>query len=195
MENRLIVLKLGANRFGRSPDADFLIEHPTVSALHCELLLNDRGVLLRDLESTNGTFVNGKRVREVQLTAGEILRLGDIELLVETTEARVAIPQFSNVDLPAPPMVTKDGSMICPRHSQGTVTWRCTVCKEVMCDACVHRLRRKGGKNVLMLCPICSNAVEPIGGPQKKKKSFLARVGETVKLKFMRGVHSHAADR
>ena len=194
MQNRAIVLKLGANRIGRSPDADFPIEHPTVSALHCELVLTERGVFLRDLESTNGTFVNGRKVREVQLAAGQILRVGDVELLVETTEARVAIPQYSRMDLPAPPMVSQDGAVICQRHPRARVTWQCTVCKELMCEACVHRLRRKGGKRVLMLCPICSNTVEQIGAPPKRKKSFLARVGETVKLKFMRGVHTQTED-
>src|SRR5262245_43088379 len=127
MANRVIVLKLGANRFGRSPDADFPIEHPTISALHCELVLSDRGVVLRDLESTNGTFVDGKRVREVQLAAGQMVRIGEVELLVETTEARVSIPQFALEDIPAPPMVSKDGSMYCERHAHAPVTWQCTV--------------------------------------------------------------------
>jgi hypothetical protein len=40
------------------------------------------------------------------------------------------------------------------------------------------------------LCPVCGGAVESIDGPPKpKKKSLLARVGETVKLKFTRAIH------
>src|SRR5262245_14794795 len=123
--DRLIVLKLGANRFGRSPDADFTIEHPTVSALHCELVLSDRGVVLRDLESTNGTFVNGRQVREVQLAAGQTLRFSDVEVMVESTEARVSIPQFARPELPAPPMVSKDGVVICQRHDQALRVAQC----------------------------------------------------------------------
>ena len=78
---------------------------------------------------------------------------------------------------------------MCARHTQSAVTHQCTVCKEVMCDSCVHKLRRKGGKITLLLCPTCSNAVELIGAPRKKKKSLLSRVGETVKLKFTRVLH------
>jgi pSer/pThr/pTyr-binding forkhead associated (FHA) protein len=193
--NQLITLKLGVNRIGRSPDCDFQIAHDTVSSLHCELVLSDGGVILRDLESTNGTFVEGRRVREVKLVDGQTIRVGDVELLVETTDAKVAIPLFENPELPVPPVVNHDGGIVCPRHSHVAVTHQCPVCKEVMCEACVHRLRRKGGKNILLLCPICSNAVEPIGGPAKKKKSLLARVGETVKLKFTRGIRTHAGDR
>jgi hypothetical protein len=184
---RLIDLKLGANRVGRHPDNDFTIEHSTISSVHCEMVLKDSGVTLRDLESTNGTFVNGERVREMDLIPGQIVRLGDVELLVETTDAKIAIPAFSNPDLPAPPKVRReDGALMCARHDQTAVTHQCTGCKEFMCEACVRRLRRKGGKKTLFLCPICSGAVLPIGESAKpKKKSFLERVvGETVKMKL-----------
>jgi pSer/pThr/pTyr-binding forkhead associated (FHA) protein len=192
LENSLIELKLGPNRVGRGPDSDFQIVHPTISSLHCELLLSESGVALRDLESTNGTFVDGQRVREAILAAGQIVRLGDVELLVDNTDAKVAIPQFLNTELPAPPVVAKDGGIICSRHPHAHVSYQCTICKEVMCDACVHRLRRKGGKTLLELCPICSNAVELIGAPKKaKKKSLFSRVGETVKMKITRVLHVH----
>lgn len=183
---KLIELKLGANRVGRHPDNDFSIEHPTISSVHCEIVLQDSGVILRDLESTNGTFVDNEPVREVQLSPGQIVRLGDVELLVESTDAKIAIPKFFNAELPAPPVVRKDGAMMCQRHIHGVVTHQCTACKEMMCEACVHRLRRKGSKKMLSLCPICSGAVEPIGGAAKpKKKGFLERiVGETVKMKL-----------
>jgi pSer/pThr/pTyr-binding forkhead associated (FHA) protein len=177
---------MGANRVGRHPDNDFFIEHPTISSVHCEIVLQDSGVILRDLESTNGTFVDDQPVREVQLSPGQIVRLGDVELLVETTDAKIEIPKFFNPELPAPPVVRKDGILACGRHSHSPVTHHCTACKELMCEACVHRLRRKGSKKMLSLCPICSGAVEPIGAPVKpRKKSFFERiVGETVKMKL-----------
>ena len=183
---KLIELKLGANRVGRHPDNDFAIEHPTISSVHCEMVLQDSGVLLRDLESTNGTFVNDEQVREVQLAPGQIVRLGDVELLVESTDAKIAIPAFYNPEIPAPPVVRKDGLIECARHRNVAVTHQCMTCKELMCEACVHRLRRKGSKKMLSLCPICSGTVELIGGPVKtKKKSLLERiVGETVKMKL-----------
>lgn len=183
---RQIELKLGSNIIGRSPDCDFPLTHPTISTLHCELVLNDSGVALRDLESTNGTFVDGHRIREVMLTPGHNLRLGDVELFVETTDAKVAIPKFANAELPAPPMVSKEGSMLCPKHPHAPVAYQCTACKEVMCTTCVHRLRRKGSKNVLLLCPVCSHAVKLITEEKPKKRSLFARVGETVKLKLTR---------
>jgi pSer/pThr/pTyr-binding forkhead associated (FHA) protein len=194
LDASLIDLRLGVTRLGRSPDADFTLTHPTISNMHCELLLSENAVVVRDLESTNGTFINDKKIREATLSAGDVLRLGDVELLVDNTAANVAIPKFSNEDIPAPPKVRKDGAIVCPRHAHARATYQCTVCKEIMCDQCVHQLRRRGGKKVLMLCPICSGSVEPLGGvtPQKKK-SFFTRVGETVKI-FKRTVNIDKRD-
>jgi len=50
----------------------------------------------------------------------------------------------------------------------------------------VHRLRRRGGKTHLF-CPLCSSAVEPIGGAKPKKRNFLAMLKQTVKVPFLRG--------
>lgn len=181
----LIDLRLGVNRVGRSPDMDFPITHATVSGCHCELILRENGVTVRDLDSTNGTFLDDQRVQEAELSVGQILRLGDVELLVENLDATVAIPKYIRTDLPAPPVVLTDGQIVCPRHRLAQVTYQCTACKEVMCDACVHQIRRKGGKKVLLLCPLCSGAVEPMGGTRKEvKKSLFTRVSETVRLKF-----------
>jgi pSer/pThr/pTyr-binding forkhead associated (FHA) protein len=184
----LIDLRLGISRIGRSPDADFQLSHPTVSSIHCEILLRESGVSVRDLESTNGTFINDEPTTEAELLVGQTLRLGDVELLVESTDAQVAIPKFSNADVLAPPVMRQDGGIVCPRHLHANATYQCSVCQEIMCDRCVHQLRRKGGKKILLLCPICSGAVEPLGGP-RKKKSLISRVTETVKMRFKRTVN------
>ncbi len=186
--NQVINLNLGVNRFGRGPGNDFIVEHATISARHCEIALGDGELTVRDNGSTNGTYVNGRPVMEAKLAAGQVLRLGDVDFLVESTEVTIAIPKF-DVPRPAPPVVLSDGSLICPRHKQARATHQCTHCHEVLCDECVHRLRRRGGK-VLKLCPLCSHACEPIGGEAKKKKSFLGFLQRTVKLPFLRNPHN-----
>src|SRR5438309_1968351 len=92
--NQVLDLRLGVNRFGRTPDNDFQIEHPTISANHCELVLSANGLTVRDCNSTNGTFISSEQVQEAELSAGQVLRLGDVEFFVETTDATVAIPKF-----------------------------------------------------------------------------------------------------
>src|SRR5208337_3271321 len=93
-EDRVIELNLGVNRLGRSPASDVQIEHPTVSAIHCEIVLTNDGVVARDCGSSNGTFVGGRRIKETRLLAGQTLRLGEVKLLVETTDVTIAIPKF-----------------------------------------------------------------------------------------------------
>lgn len=181
--NQVVQLRLGLNRVGRSPANEIQIEHATISGQHCELILNAEGVVVRDCDSTNGTFINGQPVTSGRLQAGQVLRLGDVELLVETTEVTVAIPKF---DLPqaAPPVVLADGGLMCNRHPRARATHQCTHCLEVLCDACVHRLKRRGGK-VLKLCPLCSHKCEPLGGEKRKKKSLFGFLHKTVKLPFL----------
>ena len=183
LENGVIELNLGANRLGRGAKNDFQIDHFTVSTHHCEIVLTEDGVTVRDCDSTNGTFVGDRRVKEAKLSAGQVLRLGDVELLVDNTEVTIAIPKF-DIPRPAPPVVLPNGSLICPRHRDAPATHQCTHCREVLCDACVHRLRRRGGK-VLKLCPLCSHPCTPLGGEKRKRKSLFRLFHRTVKLPLL----------
>ena len=179
-----IELNLGVNRLGRSPKNDIRLDHSTVSALHCEVALTEDGVMVRDCHSTNGTFVNGQRVANSRLSAGQTLRLGDVELEVENADVRIAIPKF-DVPRPAPPVELPDGSMVCPRHPEALSTHQCTYCREVLCDACVRQLRRRGGKT-LKLCPLCSHPCLPLS-EETKKQGWLSRLfRKTVKLPLTR---------
>ena len=49
---------------GRSPGAEFIVEAALVSRLHCQLTATADALQVKDLDSTNGTFVNGKRVQD-----------------------------------------------------------------------------------------------------------------------------------
>ncbi len=184
-DNQLIELKLGINRLGRSPANDFEIADATVSAEHCEIVLGEHEVRVHDCNSTNGTYVDGRPICDGTVRAGQTLRLGEIELLVESTEVKIAIPYFE-VPRPAPPVMLSNGSLLCPRHPLSQARYRCTHCHEVMCESCVHHLRRHGGKT-LNLCPLCSYQCELLGGEQtKKKRSLLAFLRETIKLPLFR---------
>jgi len=179
---QVIELKLGVNRLGRSPDADLQVVHSTISGFHCELELDRHELILRDCESTNGTFVDGEPVREARLMDGQTFCVGDVEIFVESTDVNVAIPKIEVPVLKAPPVVLNNGALLCTRHPSATVTHRCTYCKEVMCEDCVTRMRRRGGK-YLELCSLCSHKVERISD-KKKKKSILGFLAKTVKLPF-----------
>jgi pSer/pThr/pTyr-binding forkhead associated (FHA) protein len=68
---------------GRAARADFIVDRALVSRLHCRLTAGDEQLEVQDLSSTNGTFVNGKRVERAQIASGDRLRVGRIELTVK----------------------------------------------------------------------------------------------------------------
>ena len=65
-------------RIGRTVDDGLRLDHPSISRTHAELRFLDGGWRLRDLESKNGSFVDGIRVREATLVRPSWLRLGDV---------------------------------------------------------------------------------------------------------------------
>jgi pSer/pThr/pTyr-binding forkhead associated (FHA) protein len=72
-----IALKLPAT-IGRGRDAAIVLPHPLVSRRHCELYEAAGQLMVRDLGSLNGTFVNSERVTESPLPAGELLTIGTV---------------------------------------------------------------------------------------------------------------------
>ncbi len=67
---------------GRSAGAEFTVEAAMVSRLHCRLTAGAAELDVLDLESTNGTFVNGQRVAQASLKEGDRLGVGRVEFVV-----------------------------------------------------------------------------------------------------------------
>ena len=84
MTGRTHQLKAEKTTIGRLEDNTFQIAEPSVSSHHCEVLLRGNQVLVRDLNSTNGTYVSGEKVAEATVKPGQILRLGQVEMRLET---------------------------------------------------------------------------------------------------------------
>jgi len=84
MTGRACELKAEKTTIGRSADNVFQIAEPSVSSQHCEVILRGSEVRVRDLDSTNGTFINGVATTESVLKPGEILRLGQVQMRLET---------------------------------------------------------------------------------------------------------------
>jgi len=85
--------------FGRHPACDVRLDSRKVSRLHCCLVdLGEAGFRVRDFGSTNGTYVNGQRVREQQVREGDLLRIADVEYRLVQHEQRREDDEF-----PTPP--------------------------------------------------------------------------------------------
>jgi pSer/pThr/pTyr-binding forkhead associated (FHA) protein len=81
-EKTFRILPGNVRTVGRAAGADFIVDGGLVSRVHCRLTaLPDGDLEVSDLESTNGTFVNGERVTTTRLASGDKLRVGRIEIV------------------------------------------------------------------------------------------------------------------
>lgn len=88
-ERRFIVSPQGL-RIGRSPPADIILSDRQVSRSHCTVELDGGNLKITDLQSTNGTFVDGKRVQRcASLPVGSVLRVGTVTMRHQVRTARV----------------------------------------------------------------------------------------------------------
>lgn len=182
---KVFELHLGVNRVGRDPECEVHLPDNSVSSFHAELALTSDGVHLQDNHSTNGTFINGHPCTEAWLESGQQIRFGHIEAVLESAEVNIAIPQYDRTEPKAPvPVLREDGRTMCVRHPENVTTFRCTVCKEHMCNACVKLIRLQKGLPHF-LCRVCSNPAERIDAPATAaKRKTLLSVLDTVKLKL-----------
>jgi hypothetical protein len=87
---RTYELKTETTTVGRVSDNTFEIPEASVSSHHAEIILRGNDVVIRDLNSTNGTFINGERVTtEAVLKPGQTLRFGTVELKIDTGDGPI----------------------------------------------------------------------------------------------------------
>lgn len=80
-------LKVERTTIGRVEDNSFCIPDGSMSSHHAEVLMRGEEIIVRDLDSTNGTFIDGEPVTEAPLKPGQILRLGEVDVRLESGEA------------------------------------------------------------------------------------------------------------
>lgn len=124
MAGQTYELKVETTTVGRVEDNAFQIAEPSVSSHHCEILLKGSEVVIRDLNSTNGTFINGERITESPLKPGQTLRLGQIDLRIDDGSPMPApsAPAAASSAAPAPAPVSSSSSK--PRQDQTMVVKR-----------------------------------------------------------------------
>jgi hypothetical protein len=177
----------GLLSIGRNPTNDFRVHDATVSSFHCELLVTGNTVLVRDLSSTNGTFIDDEPVHEAILKPGQILRLGNAQLRVESRPmpdpVKIAIPEVKHETAPVQTHLL-DGSLACLNHPGVSAIVRCPQCDKAFCGDCVRSLRLTGGRTRLF-CPSCSGPCETLlaAPAPKKKPSLLTRLTQTIRIR------------
>ena len=110
MTGRSHELTVDKTTIGRVEDNTFPIMDPSVSSHHCEVTLRGTDVVVHDLNSTNGTFIEDEKITESVLKPGQVLRLGQIQLRLEP------IPAGAPATAPAPEKKKPtDSTLMIPR--------------------------------------------------------------------------------
>jgi DNA-binding NtrC family response regulator len=78
-------------RVGKATENDLVVTDDTVSRVHFEIVRDAKGYLLRDLRSTNGTFLDGAEIKEAYIRAGAVISAGAAELKFSPFEERIEI--------------------------------------------------------------------------------------------------------
>jgi pSer/pThr/pTyr-binding forkhead associated (FHA) protein len=127
MTGRACELHTDRTTIGRVEDNTFQIADASVSSHHCEVHLRGSDIFIRDLNSTNGSYINGEKITEQVLKPGQTLRLGQVELKLEAegaagassgtsaTSATAAGATPASAPAPAPAKKQVDATMLIPR--------------------------------------------------------------------------------
>jgi len=91
-ESREFVMDRDTVRVGSSRDCDLVIAHETVSRNHFEIRVTEDGHLIKDLKSTNGTDVEGCRIKEAYLHPGARIGAGEVVLVFQPLREKVEVP-------------------------------------------------------------------------------------------------------
>ena len=167
-------LQPGINRVGRNATNECPLQHPSISGVHCEVTFSDGLVFVRDLGSTNGTFIDCEpALTSTELHPGQMLRIGEVDLVLEQGDAlpHVAIPV---VTAPEPVTPLPEDAGACAKHPHLIALFQCTQCQKLFCKQCVHQVRLVG-KKPKRFCPACKGQCVPYQPQAAKKENFLTR--------------------
>ena len=91
-------IEQGEITIGRKADNMILLDNPTISSHHCRILRNGDSCVLQDLDSTNGTRVNSRDVKESALHHKDLIQLGSIEFLFDAPELASSGARYTDAD-------------------------------------------------------------------------------------------------
>jgi len=196
-----IELKPGSNSLGRGQDNDIALEHESISSSHCEIVVSDGGAVLKDLGSTNGTFVGGQLVEQAPLSNGQVFQAGTVELRFladapprpqATPVVRIVSPAATPIPrpppLPSPPATTAATSAFCKSHPRTVARFHCPTCQHSFCELCVNT--RQAGGVTGKFCRGCGTACFPLSvratAKTPTRETFSGRIPDAFYYPFKR---------
>ena len=127
MTGRTFELNVERTTVGRVEDNTFQIADGSVSSHHAEIILRGTEIVIKDLNSTNGSFINNERITETVLQLGQTLRFGQVELKIDDGKPITAPPPSAPPPTAAPapasapaPATSASPAPAAPRKQEGS---------------------------------------------------------------------------
>ena len=176
--NHRFLIPTGLTRIGRTAGNDLQIDDLALSSEHCVVEWNGYSATVRDVESSNGTFLDGALIEQAPLNAGQMLNLGTFSIqVVEGDSAADSSGSLRKSEFSAPARLS-DGSYSCQTHTRVRASFECEGCAVLFCSDCFG-----GGDETAFHCPKCGEALRTIDW------SGMARTrGEVIKELLPEGV-------
>ncbi|MBX7096340.1 MAG: sigma 54-interacting transcriptional regulator [Myxococcaceae bacterium] len=148
----------GSVKIGSHPSAELVLQDTTVSRYHVELQGRPEGVRVRDLESTNGTYLQGTRITEVIVEDQATVMVGKTTLRISMVESDLGLPaaqsSFGTVIGASPAMRQLFGILekVAPTDSTVMLLGETGTGKEVLAHSLHEKSKRKGHPFVVVDC-------------------------------------------
>ena len=173
-------LQVGRQVVGRNSETAIRLYDSSVSKTHAEIVLKENGVIgVQDLNSTNGTFVNGKKVRQASVSPGQELRFGNVRAKIDNHPVRVVIPKIEPQKQPQPSWMP-DGKPACLLHPGFPAVYRCAQCGHALCQRCGRQVGLIG-KQPKLFCAVCSGDCLSLKNKTEKDSSSAIRLKKMLK--------------
>src|SRR5438105_3528993 len=194
-----VQLRPGTNLLGRGFANDFKIDHPSVSGSHAQIIVENGTVIIKDLGSTNGSYVNRAPVTETKLVPGQVVHLGGVEIMfqgdgdatfastVTDTELLTPPPLPPPISaattvtahapvIPAAPVGAIGASGPCKFHPRTAGRYLCSKCRLFFCELCVATRTVHGAQK--KFCRQCGAELVPVQVHIQRavEKGFFARL-------------------
>lgn len=196
--NGLTAMELppGTSRFGRDEDNTITLPDPSISAHHGEFTIDAETVRVRDLGSTNGIWLEGRRVADEAVPFGTVLRIGQVDFVIEAASPagmtapapRAPIRLGTSADPSgARPMITPAGAgTAAVPDSQGKPELACQKCGAAFSKAEVKNLQ--AGMRTVYGCPRCGGFCVPLAEHEalqrRDRATFVHRVADAFRYPF-----------
>ncbi|MBT5709315.1 MAG: FHA domain-containing protein [Verrucomicrobia bacterium] len=150
-------LREGRTRVGRVSQNDLQIDDLALSAHHCEFLVSGNEVILKDVDSASGTFLDGELIEEAKVVSGQVINLGIFS--IEAHAVSETPVESRNAQSLALPVQLEDGTYSCQSHTVNRAEYECENCFALFCSKCFQGSLTD---RVALHCPRCEQALKAV---------------------------------